>query len=130
MNQSSHVGAGVDASFGVFWKGNFESLLDILQHLLILLAADERNRQTLRSEPTSTSDAVQIRVRIGRQIVIDGQVDPFDVDTTTEDVGCDADPLVELFEFLVAFDTMIVSPALPALPSLLMTYRSSWLTPE
>jgi hypothetical protein len=48
---------------------------------------------------------MQIRVSICRQVVVDGKVDAFDIDATAEDVGCDANSLVELLEFLVAFDT-------------------------
>lgn len=86
-------------------KSNFEALLDILQHLLVLLAADKRDGQTLGAETTSTTDAVQVGVGIGRQVVVDSQVDTLDIDTTSEDVSSNADTLVEFLEFLVAFDT-------------------------
>lgn len=48
---------------------------------------------------------MEIRVRVGGQVVVDGQVDAFDVDAAAEDVGSDADALVEFFEFFVAFDS-------------------------
>lgn len=73
----SHVSAGVDAAFGVFTiqtldrhmsatrakdlrKGNFESLFNFLQDLLILLAADKRDGQTLGTETTGTTDTMQV----------------------------------------------------------------------
>jgi hypothetical protein len=87
-------------------KCNLESLLNRLQYLLIRLAADERDRKTLCSETTGTTDTVEVGVGIGGEIVVDGQVDALDIDTTAEDVGSDTDTLVELFEFLVAFDTI------------------------
>jgi len=49
---------------------------------------------------------VKIRVGIGRQIVVDSQVDPLNINTTTEDVGGDADTLVELLELLIPADTV------------------------
>jgi len=49
---------------------------------------------------------VQVGVRVARQIVVDGQVDALDVDASAEDVGGDADTLVEFFEFFVAFDAV------------------------
>ena len=48
---------------------------------------------------------MQVRVGIGRHVVVDGQVDTLNVDTTAENVGGDTDTLVELLELLVAFDT-------------------------
>lgn len=39
------------------------------------------------------------------QIVVNGQVDALDIDTSTENVGGNADSLLELLEFLVTTDT-------------------------
>ena len=52
---------------------------------------------------------MQIRVGIRREIVVDRKVDALDINTTTEDVGGDADTLVELLELLVASDTKSLS---------------------
>jgi hypothetical protein len=86
-------------------KSNLESLLDLLEDLLVILVADEGDRKTLGTETTSTTDTVQVGVSISGKIVVDSQVDTLDIDTTTEDVGGDTDTLVELLELLVAFDT-------------------------
>lgn len=50
---------------------------------------------------------MKVRVSLGGQIVVDGQVDTLDINTTTEDICGDADALVELLEFLVPTDTSI-----------------------
>jgi len=71
-----------------------------------LVTADERDRKTLGTESTSTTDTVKVGVSISRKIVVDRQVDTFNVDTTSKDIGGDADSLVELLEFLVALDTI------------------------
>ena len=52
---------------------------------------------------------MQIRVGLGGQIVVDGQVDPLNINTTAKDVGSNADALVELLELLVPADTMLMS---------------------
>ena len=49
---------------------------------------------------------MQIRVGIAGQVVVDSQVDAFNVDTASEDIGSDTDALVELLEFLVPLDSM------------------------
>ena len=49
---------------------------------------------------------MEVRVSISGQIVVDGQVDTLDIDTTSENVGGDTDTLVEILELLVAFDTV------------------------
>lgn len=87
-------------------EGDFEALLDVLEDLLVILIADERDGQTLGTETTGTTDAVQVGIRIGGKIVVDGQVDTLDINTTSEHIGSNADTLVELLEFLVAFDTI------------------------
>lgn len=48
---------------------------------------------------------MEVRVSIIRHVVVDGKVYALDIDTTAKDVGGNADTLVELLEFLVAFDT-------------------------
>lgn len=52
---------------------------------------------------------MQIGICISGQVVVDGQVYTFNVDTAAEDISRNAYALVEFFEFLVAFDTIIVS---------------------
>ena len=48
---------------------------------------------------------MKVAVGIGGEIVVDGQVDTLDIDTSAEDVSGDTDTLVEFFELFVALDT-------------------------
>jgi len=105
----SHVGAGVDAALGIRRDLGLESSLNLLEHGLVGFAADERNTQTFGSETAGTTDTMEVGVGVGRQVVVDGQVDSLNVDTTAEDVGGDTDSLVELLEFLVALDTLLLT---------------------
>ena len=84
---------------------NIEPLLNLLEHGLVILAADKGDTETLGTETAGATDPVEVGVRVTRQVVIDGQVYALDVDTSPEDVRGDADTSLELFEFLVAFDT-------------------------
>jgi hypothetical protein len=86
-------------------KGNLESLLDGLEDLLVLLTAHKGDGETLGTETTGTTDTVEVRVGISRQVVVDGKVDTLNIDTTAEDVSGNTDTLVELLEFLVTLDT-------------------------
>jgi hypothetical protein len=86
-------------------EGNFEALLDLLENFLVILVADKGDRETLGSKTTGTSDTVEVGVGIRGKIVVDGQVDALDIDTTAEDVSSNTDTLVELLELLVALDT-------------------------
>lgn len=87
-------------------EGNFEALLDLLEDFLVILVADEGDGQTLGTETTGTANTVEVGIGIRGEIVVDGQVDTLDIDTTAEDVGGDTDTLVELLELLVALDTV------------------------
>lgn len=76
-----------------------------------MISADEGNGQALGAETTGTTDAVQVRVGVSRQIVVDSQVDTLDVDTAAEDVGGDTDTLIEVLELLVAANALLLGHA-------------------
>lgn len=90
-------------------KSDFESLLNLLKNLLITLGAHKGNGQTLGTESTGTADTVEVGAGIAGQVVVDGQVDSLNVDTTSKDVGGNADALLEFLELLVAADTIPIS---------------------
>lgn len=48
---------------------------------------------------------MEVGASIAGQIVVDGQVDALDIDTSTKNVSGNADSLLELLELLVATDT-------------------------
>lgn len=52
---------------------------------------------------------MEIGIGIGGHVVVNGKVNAFNVDTTTEDVSGNTDTLVELLEFLVASDTEVLN---------------------
>lgn len=93
---------------GCLRKGDFESLLNLLENLLVLLRAHKGDGKTLGTETTGTTDTVEVGAGIVGQIVVDGQVDSLNVDTTSEDISGDTDALLELLELLVAADTVII----------------------
>jgi hypothetical protein len=104
-----HVALDVNTRLGVLGQLDAEPLLNLLKDLLVLLRADEADCHTLGTETTGTTDTVEVAVGIGGQVVVDGQVDTLNVDTTTEDVSGDADTLLEVLELLVALDTLLLA---------------------
>lgn len=104
-----HVALDIDTLLWVLGKLDAEPLLNLLEHLLVLLGADEADGHTLGTKTASTTDTVEVAVSVGGQVVIDGQVDTLDIDTTTEDVGRDTDALLELLELLVTLDTLLLA---------------------
>ena len=66
-----------------------------------MVGGDEGNGQTLGTEAASTSDTMEVGVRVSGKIVVDREIDSLNVDTTAKDIGSDADALVEVLEFLV-----------------------------
>lgn len=105
---SLHVCARFYATFWILWHLRVESLLKLCKHRLILLTRHERNRETFGTETTGTTNTMKVRVGVSWQVVVDGQVDSLDVDTTSEDISSNADSLVEVFEFLVSFDSAMM----------------------
>jgi hypothetical protein len=104
-----HVALHVNTRLGVLRQLNAEPLLNLPKDLLVLLRADEADCHTLGTETTGTTDTMEVAVGIGGQVVVDGQVDTLDIDTTTEDVGGDANTLLEILELLVALDTLLLA---------------------
>jgi hypothetical protein len=135
------------ATLGVLVNLLLESRFDGLEDLLVALGTDEADSNTLGTETTSATDTMEVSVgglgdgvlvrspRVGGRvghIVVDGEVDALDVDTTAEDIGADTDSLVVVLEGGVAFDTVIIVriAAREILCWTVATDRSSWLTPE
>lgn len=90
-----------------------------------MIVADKADGQALGTEAAGTTDAMEIRVGVARQVVVDCQVDALDINTTTKDIGRNTDTLVELFEFLVALDAAKCIRLLKLWQYELFTYRSS-----
>jgi hypothetical protein len=90
-------------------KSDFEALLDLLENLLVLVGGDKRDGETLGSETAGTTNTMQVRVGIGRQIVVDRQVDALNIDTAAKDISGDTDALVKLLEFFVPANAMWTS---------------------
>jgi hypothetical protein len=105
----SHVCACVNAFLREFGKGNVKPLLNLLENVVILRAADEGDAEALGTEAARTTNTMKIRISIGRKVIVDGKIDFLDIDATAEDVGSDADTLVEILELFVALDTVIGS---------------------
>jgi hypothetical protein len=100
---------GINGIEGNLRKGNLKALLNFLKNLLVILVADEGDRKTLGTETTGTTNTVQVRVGVGGEIVVDGEVNTLDINTTAEDISGNTDALVELLELLVALDTILES---------------------
>ena len=105
----SHVCACINAFLREFGEGDVKPLLNLLEDVIVIRAADERDAEALGAEAACTTNTMKVRVGIGRKVVVDGKIDFFDIDATAEDVGSDADTLVEVLELFVAFDTVIGS---------------------
>ena len=101
-----HVGAGVDTLLRELGKRNLEALLDRLENDLIIGAANEGDTETLGSETASTTDAVKVRIGLVGHVVVDGDVDTLNINTTTKNVSGHTDTSLEVLELLVAFDTV------------------------
>lgn len=101
-----HVGAGIDTLLRKLRKRDLKTLFNRLQDSLVFGAADERDTETLGSETTGTTDTVEVRVSLIGHIVVDGDVDTLNIDTTSEDISGDTDTGLEILELLVALDTI------------------------
>lgn len=98
---------------------DFESSLNLRQHLCIFFRRYKRDTESFCTKPTSTSDSVQVCVWFTRNIVVDGDVDALDIDTSSKDIGTDTDSLLECLELFVACNTRCELSCYPSIPFLL-----------
>ncbi len=101
------ISGGIDLLWH-FWEFNGEARLHLLDFLLVLLGGDERDGKTLGTESTSTTNAVQVLIRIIREIVVDDDVDSLDINTTTEQISSNKNSLLEILEVLESTDTLLL----------------------
>lgn len=103
----SHVCACINAFLRKFGQCDVKPLLDLLENVVVLGTADEGDAEALGTEAAGTTNTMKVGIGIGRKIVVDGKVDFLDIDAAAEDVGSNADTLVEVFELFVALDAVI-----------------------
>ena len=85
-NLGIHVRANLDTvREGVDVRG--ESLLDFLQNSPVFFGGNETDRQPFGTEASSTADTVKVLVRYLREVVVDDNVDAFNIHTTPEQVS-------------------------------------------
>mmetsp|Transcript_23900 Transcript_23900/g.56458 ORF Transcript_23900/g.56458 Transcript_23900/m.56458 type:complete len:273 (+) Transcript_23900:96-914(+) len=103
----THVGRHVDFVWE-FRDVDLETRLDLVEDLLVLFARDKRNGDTLSPKTSGTTDTVQELVTFFREVVVDNDVDTFDIDTTAEQVRRYQDTSVEVLEGLILTDTFLL----------------------
>ena len=57
-----------------------------IEHVILVVLADEVDRETEMAEPTRTTDPVQVSVGLAWEIEVDDNVNRDDVDTTGKDI--------------------------------------------
>ena len=80
---------------------NLESRLNLIKNCLIFWSRDERDSETLGSISTSSTDSMKILISAIRHVVIDNNIDLFDIDTTTKQVGGNHNSELALLELIV-----------------------------
>lgn len=79
-----------------------------LQGIFVGLFGHEGDRQAFGTETASSAHSVEISVVILRHVVVNDDVDTFNIDASTQDVSGHHDAELEVLEFLVVFDTCIL----------------------
>lgn len=49
---------------------------------------------------------MQVGIRISREVIINRQIDTFDINATAKDIGSNADTFIEFLELLVSGDAI------------------------
>jgi len=101
----SHVCSNIDLVRKLV-DGNFEARLDFFENSRVFLGRNESDCQTLGSETTRTANSVQVSVVVSGHIVVDDDIDTFEVNTTAKDVGRHKKSAISFFKLIVSFDSL------------------------
>ena len=101
-----HVGGRVDSGWELF-DLHLESLLDFLENFFVLVGGGERDGETLGSETTGATDAMQVRVSVPGHVKVEHNVDFLDVNTATENLSGNQNAVLELLEAVINLDSII-----------------------
>ena len=81
---------------------HLEMALHLIDNLLIDVGGDEGDGNALGSETTDTADTTEVTIGVTRKIVVDDNIDTFNINsTTTKEIGGNQDTSVEFFEGIV-----------------------------
>lgn len=69
------------------------------------------HHDALGPKPPSPADAMQIGFLINGEVVVDNQVDPFDIDSPSEKIGGDQYPGPVGFELIIVVDSLLLGEA-------------------
>lgn len=75
-----------------------------LEDFFVLFGGYEGDGEIFGIEMFSMIDMVEVGIGISGYVVVDSEVDLFDIDIMVENVGGYVDMFVEFFEFFVFFD--------------------------
>lgn len=104
------VGRGLDV-FGEFRNSDFESGLDLFEHFEVFVGGDESDSEAFGAETASPADPMEVLVGIVRDVVVDDDVDPFNVNAAAKKISSDHDAFVEVLELFVFFDSFFLVEA-------------------
>jgi hypothetical protein len=90
--------------------------LNFSQQFLIFVCGDKSDGKTTGTKTSCTTNTMKITIWAIGHIIIYYNVDAFDIDSSTEDISCDTDTLVEVFEGLVSSNTVVRGESMGSLP--------------
>ncbi len=116
VNKKVTVSRGVN-SIREFFDLDQESILDFLEDLLVVFSRGKGDCETFGAESSRTSNlgkvrnktySVEVGVRAFGHVIVNDDIDSFDVNSSSEDVSSNHDSLFEVLEDLVSLNSNIV----------------------
>jgi len=87
---------------------NFKSTLHLFQYPLICFTWNEWYCNTFGSKTPCTSNAMEKLVAVIRKVIVDNNIDPFNINTTPKQISCDQDSGIEFLEWLLFCDALFL----------------------
>ena len=101
----------VTAQVDLVWElrdVHLEPVLDLVEDLGVALVRHEGDGETLGSKPASSGHPMKVGIRVLGHVVVEHNVDSLNVHSSTEEVGGNQDPLLEILELLVPEEEILL----------------------
>jgi len=101
----------VTAHFDFFWKfldADLESALNLFKDFGVVFGADETDGKTFGTESTGSGYSMEVSIRILWHIVVENDVNSFNIDTSSEKIGGDQNSSLKVLELAVPFQSFFL----------------------
>lgn len=86
---------------------DLESTLDFCENLFVLRRRNKGDTETFGAKSTGTTNTMKVRISFGRYIIVNGNIDALDINSSSKDVSTNSNSLLKCLELFVSSNSRI-----------------------